>query len=43
LRADKGLFGALADPRFGWIAYLIALTVGLLTGGIALLLLSALA
>jgi hypothetical protein len=43
LRADKGLFGAISDPRLGWPAYLIALAVGLLTGALALLALAAVA
>jgi hypothetical protein len=37
------LFGALGDPRFGWVAYLVALTVGLVAGAVAVLALSALA
>ena len=38
MRADKGLFGAISDPKLGWLAYLIALAVGMLTAGLALLL-----
>ena len=43
MRADKGLLGAISDPKLGWPAYLIALTVGMLTAGLALLLLVAVA
>ena len=43
MRADKGLFGAISDPKLGWPAYLIALAVGMVTGAIALVLLVAVA
>ena len=43
MRADKGLFGALSDPELGWLAYLIALAVGMVAGAIALVLLVAVA
>jgi hypothetical protein len=43
VRSDKGLFGAISDPRLGWPAYLIALAIGMLTGALALLLLVAVA
>jgi hypothetical protein len=43
VRGDKGLFGAISDPKLGWPAYLIALAVGMLTGGLAVLLLAAVA
>lgn len=42
MRADTRLFRTLGDPRLGWLAYLIALAVGLIAGAIAVLLLATL-
>ena len=42
MRADTRLFRTLGDPGFGWFAYLVALAVGLVAGGIAILLLASL-
>ena len=34
LRRDTRVFEALASPRMGWLAYLVALFVGLMAGAV---------
>jgi hypothetical protein len=42
LRADTRLFRTLGDQRFGWVAYAVALAIGLIAGAIAILLVASL-
>jgi hypothetical protein len=43
LRADKGFVRALADPGMGWLAYAVALVIGLAVGAILLAILGGVA